>query len=210
MIVRKLFPCVVAASFCVTASVTTFAQKSEAHARVANQIASATEVEEPTFSKDDEPAVISEASPDDIKLARIPSANSFSFNQLISSAIDDRLGARYKWGATGPSTYDCSGFVWSIFQAAGINFERASARTLWSRFEAPAEDEKFKFGTLVFFSNLAHVGVVADEHGFYHASRHHGVIYSLFNEYWLARLDGFRKVPTTSSSAQLAATKAVE
>jgi peptidoglycan endopeptidase LytE len=213
MSVTKLFPCVVAACFCVTASVTTFAQKSEARARLANQIVAAAEVEEPAFSKDDEPVVVSEATPEDIKLARIPSANSSSsssFNQLISLAIDERLGARYKWGATGPSSYDCSGFVWSIFQAAGINFERSSARTLWSRFEAPTEDEKFEFGTLVFFSNLAHVGVVADEHGFYHASRHHGVIYSTFSEYWLARLDGFRKVPTTSSPAQLAVTKAVE
>ena len=42
---------------------------------------------------------------------------------------------------------------------------------------------------------LAHVGVVADEHGFYHASRRHGVIYSPFNEYWTKRIDGFRKVP---------------
>jgi hypothetical protein len=48
---------------------------------------------------------------------------------------------------------------------------------------------------LVFFSGLAHVGVVADQNGFYHASRHHGVVYSPFNEYWVKRIDGFRKVP---------------
>ena len=53
-----------------------------------------------------------------------------------------------------------------------------------------------KFGTLVFFSGLKHVGVVADERGFYHACRH-GVIYSEFNEYWLKRIDGFRRVPLT-------------
>jgi len=213
MIVTKLFPCVIAACFCVTASVTTFAQKNEARTRLTNQIAAIADVDEPAFSKDDDPVIISEASADDIKLARIPSASSSSsssFNQLISSAIDERLGARYKWGATGPSSFDCSGFVWSIFQAAGINFERASARTLWSRFTAPAEDEKFKYGTLVFFSNLAHVGVVADEHGFYHASRHHGVIYSPFSDYWLARLDGFRKVPTTNAAAEPTVTKPVE
>jgi cell wall-associated NlpC family hydrolase len=56
-------------------------------------------------------------------------------------------------------------------------------------------EEQFKFGTLVFFSGLRHVGVVADEHGFYHASRHHGVIYSEFNDYWVKRIDGFRRVP---------------
>ncbi len=111
------------------------------------------------------------------------------------AAIDQRLGARYRWGAEGPDRFDCSGFVWSIYNATGITFERGSARTLFSRFAPAAAEEQYKFGTLVFFSGLTHVGVVADEHGFYHASRRHGVIYSPFNEYWLKRIDGFRRVP---------------
>jgi peptidoglycan endopeptidase LytE len=122
-------------------------------------------------------------------------AESLKVQPMLLAAIDQRLGTRYRWGATGPNRYDCSGFVWSIFQSVGIDFERASARTLWSRFEAPAPEDQYKFGTLVFFSGLAHVGVVADANGFYHASRHHGVIYSPFNEYWTKRIDGFRKVP---------------
>jgi cell wall-associated NlpC family hydrolase len=93
------------------------------------------------------------------------------------AAIDERLGSPYRWGATGPNRFDCSGFVWSIFQASGINFERESARSLFAHFEPAPEGQQFKFGTLVFFSGLTHVGVVADEHGFYHASRHHGVVY---------------------------------
>jgi len=117
------------------------------------------------------------------------------FQPLLLAAIDERLGSPYRWGATGPNRFDCSGFVWSIFQATGINFERASARNLFARFSAPPVEEQFKLGTLVFFSGLTHVGVVADEHGFYHASRRHGVIYSEFNEYWLKRIDGFRRVP---------------
>ena len=125
-----------------------------------------------------------------------PSATGFiKFEPQLMAAIDQRLGSRYRWGATGPNRYDCSGFVWSIFQATGINFERASARNLFARFEPAPVEEQFKFGTLVFFSGLTHVGVVADEHGFYHASRRHGVIYSEFNEYWLKRIDGFRRVP---------------
>jgi peptidoglycan endopeptidase LytE len=139
-----------------------------------------------------------EAKPKTIDLAPSPTPSSSGFLKFESSlmaAIDQRLGTPYRWGATGPNRYDCSGFVWSIFQATGINFERASARNLFVRFEpAPVEDQ-FKFGTLVFFSGLRHVGVVADERGFYHASRRHGVIYSEFNEYWLKRIDGFRRVP---------------
>ena len=123
------------------------------------------------------------------------SAGFLKFEPLLMAAIDQRLGSRYRWGATGPNRFDCSGFVWSIFQATGITFERASARNLFVRFAPAPEEEQFKFGTLVFFSGLTHVGVVADERGFYHASRRQGVIYSEFNEYWLKRIDGFRRVP---------------
>jgi len=149
---------------------------------------------------DAEPVIISLASPEDINRAKSfnrKSGVNVQFQQLITAAIDDRLGAPYSWGATGPSAFDCSGFVWSTFHSAGIDFERGSARTLWSRFTAPAPEEQYKFGNLVFFSNLAHVGIVVDEKGFYHASRHHGVVYSPFNEYWTSRIDGFRKVPAT-------------
>jgi cell wall-associated NlpC family hydrolase len=123
------------------------------------------------------------------------SAGIITFEPALLAAIDQRLGSRYRWGATGPNRFDCSGFVWSIFQATGISFERASARHLFARFEPAPVEEQFKFGTLVFFSGLTHVGVVADERGFYHASRRHGVIYSEFSEYWLKRIDGFRRVP---------------
>jgi len=171
---------------------TAFAQNADMSLR---QLARAS-ANTPLPVSDDDPIIISLASAEDIRNATSsvsPTGN--HFQQLMTAAIDQRLGARYVWGATGPSAFDCSGFVWSIFKSAGIDFERGSARTLWSRFSAPAPGEQYKFGTLVFFSNLAHVGVVADEHGFYHASRHHGVVYSPFNDYWLARIDGFRQVP---------------
>jgi cell wall-associated NlpC family hydrolase len=132
-------------------------------------------------------------------------AGFLKYEPLLMTAIEERLGSPYHWGATGPNTFDCSGFVWSIFQEVGINFERASARTLFARFSAPPAEEQYKFGTLVFFSGLAHVGVVADENGFYHASRHHGVIYSKFDDYWTKRIDGFRRVPLTTLASELPA-----
>src|SRR4030095_1863988 len=107
----------------------------------------------------------------DLAPTKSPSTAGFiKFEPQLMAAIDQRLGSRYRWGATGPNRFDCSGFVWSIFQSAGINFERANARTLWSRFAPAAPEDQYKFGTLVFFSGLAHVGVVADEKGFCHAS----------------------------------------
>ena len=85
----------------------------------------------------DDPVVLSIASPEDIRRATAlnpAGAEPAKFQELMLAAIDQRLGARYSWGATGPSAFDCSGFVWSTFQSAGISFERGSARALWSRF----------------------------------------------------------------------------
>jgi cell wall-associated NlpC family hydrolase len=117
------------------------------------------------------------------------------FDQLLLTAIQSHLGATYYYTGTGPDSFDCSGFVWRTFQETGLNFSRGPARSYWATFAPPPKGEDFKFGTLVFFSGLAHVGIVADEHGFYHSSRHHGVVYSPFNDYWLSRIDGFRRVP---------------
>jgi peptidoglycan endopeptidase LytE len=117
------------------------------------------------------------------------------FDRLLLAAMQSHLGSNYHFNTTGPDTFDCSGFVWRSFQDIGVNFQRGPARSYWAAFAAPPKEEEFKFGNMVFFSGLAHVGIVADEHGFYHSSRHHGVVYSPFNEYWLSRIDGFRRVP---------------
>jgi len=196
MFLRKVFPYALAACSILSLSWSALAQNAETRPR---QILQAADINETSCSPD-EPVIISVAAAEDIRPAQpvIPTRTlgpATSLQQLLSSAIDQRLGSPYRWGATGPNAFDCSGFVWSIFQSAGIEFERGSARTLWAKFEAPAQEEQFKFGTLVFFSGLAHVGMVVDEHGFYHASRHHGVVYSPFNDYWVSRIDGFRRVP---------------
>jgi peptidoglycan endopeptidase LytE len=124
--------------------------------------------------------------------------------RTMLTAIEQRLGTPYRMGTEGPTRYDCSGFVWSVFQQAGVAFERTSVRTFWHEFAPPSEDEKFKFGTLVFFNNLHHVGIVADENGFYHASTSKGVVYSRFDDYWTKRVNGFRRVPLAQGSSFVA------
>lgn len=206
LLLKKLFPYALAACFALALPLTAAAQDGETRQRhvqptikTYNPPTSEKSFNPPTLET--EPVIISLASPEDIKAAKplttARSGASLQIHDLLTSAIEQRLGSPYRWGGTGPSSFDCSGFVWSIYQSAGMPFERGSARNLWGRFAAPAPEEQYKFGTLVFFSNLAHVGVVVDEHGFYHASRHHGVVYSPFNDYWLSRIDGFRKVPAT-------------
>lgn len=123
--------------------------------------------------------------------------------------IQSRLGIPYRYGATGPNRYDCSGFVWAVFQDAGIDFERTSARSLWAASEPVTGDERYKFGTLVFLNRLGHIGIVADENGFFHASSSKGITYSTFKGYWENRIVGFRRlnapkvvVPTAEAAAK--------
>lgn len=121
---------------------------------------------------------------------------------LLDRAIKSRYGIRYRYGSTGPNTYDCSGFVWAAFQDAGINFTRASARSLWAQSEPVSGDDRFKFGTLVFLNGLGHMGIVADENGFYHASSSKGITYSPFKGYWASRIVGFRKLKPETPAVQ--------
>lgn len=130
------------------------------------------------------------------------------FDRLLLTAIESHLGSSYHYNTTGPDTFDCSGFVWRAFQEAGANFSRGPARSYWATFAPATKVEESKFGTLVFFSGLTHVGIVADEKGFYHSSRHHGVVYSPFDDYWLSRIDGFRRVPLESIPVPAAKAKA--
>ncbi|MEP6945656.1 MAG: C40 family peptidase [Acidobacteriota bacterium] len=119
----------------------------------------------------------------------------------IMAGIQSRWGIPYLYGSTGPNRYDCSGFVWSVFNEAGINFTRASARSLWASSEPVYGDDRFKFGTLVFLNGLGHMGIVADENGFYHASSSKGITYSPFKGYWESRVVGFRKLNPAAAAA---------
>lgn len=120
----------------------------------------------------------------------------------LDQAIKSRYGLPYHYGSTGPNSYDCSGFVWSTFQEAGINYTRSSAASLWSQSQPVDGDERFKFGTLVFFNGLGHVGIVADENGFYHASSSKGITYSPFAGYWSKRIVGFRRFAPQTNLAK--------
>jgi cell wall-associated NlpC family hydrolase len=124
-----------------------------------------------------------------------PSNYDIGLSGKMMNAINSRIGIPYLYGAEGPNRYDCSGFVWAVFKDAGFNFDRSSAASYWKQFEPVAGDDAYKFGTLVFFNGLAHVGIVADKEGFYQASSSKGITYSKFEGYWEKRVTGFRRVP---------------
>ncbi|MBV8858580.1 MAG: C40 family peptidase [Acidobacteria bacterium] len=203
----RLFPRTLAATFALTLlalsaqaqTATRPRQATNAQPTTTTEAQGRTRLENDIFVVEAEPEGEDEPAPAPSKPQfGVPTAKLGFVERSMLTAIEERLGTPYRLGATGPNRYDCSGFVWSVFQEAGVAFERTPVRSLWAEFAPPTEDEKYKFGTLVFFNNLHHIGIVADENGFYHASTSHGVVYSRFDDYWTKRISGFRRVPMTA------------
>jgi peptidoglycan DL-endopeptidase CwlO len=68
-----------------------------------------------------------------------------------------QLGKPYSYGASGPSSYDCSGLTMKAWAAAGVNI----TRTTNSQYAATKRvaQSALQPGDLVFFSGLGHVGL---------------------------------------------------
>jgi cell wall-associated NlpC family hydrolase len=80
-----------------------------------------------------------------------------------------KIGAPYKWGATGPNAFDCSGLVSWAFKNAGITLPRTS-RAMAS-VGKPVAKSDLRPGDLVFFYKpVSHVGIYIGDGKIVHAS----------------------------------------
>jgi hypothetical protein len=68
-------------------------------------------------------------------------------------------GKPYRWGAAGPSRFDCSGLVQYVYRQLGVNI----ARTTWIQYASlrHVSRSSIRVGDLVFLDNLNHVGIYA-------------------------------------------------
>ncbi|HWE57025.1 MAG TPA: NlpC/P60 family protein [Acidimicrobiales bacterium] len=67
------------------------------------------------------------------------------------AAAESRLGDWYQWGATGPSTFDCSGLVMWAYEQVGISLPHYSGAQYSDTTHIPMSD--LQPGDLVFFSD---------------------------------------------------------
>jgi cell wall-associated NlpC family hydrolase len=76
----------------------------------------------------------------------------------IVSVARKYLGARYVWGATGPNTFDCSGFTSYVYRQVGVSIPRTSRDQIGAGERVSRSD--LAPGDLVFFgSPIHHVGM---------------------------------------------------
>lgn len=125
-------------------------------------------------------------------------------NTLMNEAMS-HLGARYRSGSKGPSSFDCSGFTSYVFGKKGLQIG-CSSRDQYAR-NHPITRSEMQRGDLVFFTspgsgrNVGHVGIVVDvdplthTFNFIHASSSKGVTVTNSNEgYYARRFVGVRRV----------------
>ncbi|WP_226675842.1 LysM peptidoglycan-binding domain-containing protein [Rossellomorea aquimaris] len=119
-------------------------------------------------------------------------------NVSSSSVIDNAkslLGTPYLWGGKTIEGFDCSGFIYYVYNQSGKTINRYSSEGYYNRsfyVNTP------QVGDLVFFENtykkgISHLGIYAGDNQFIHASDFGVTITSLSDPYWASKFDGFKR-----------------
>ena len=115
-----------------------------------------------------------------------------SYNKSVSSLLSvakSKLGCRYVLGGKGPSTFDCSGFVYYCLNKIGVN-QSYWTSSMWrgnSKYQKITSMSSIKAGDIISFGNgLNHVGIALGNGQMIDASSGDGCIRitNLNQSYW--------------------------
>lgn len=121
---------------------------------------------------------------------------SFGSNTVLANKLIDEsykhLGKPYVWGANGPNSFDCSGFVAYCLRNGKVQqvYSRPNCRTLWSNDIEPVKRGEERPGDLIFFQGTqpligaSHVGIYLGNNKFIEANSSLGVVVSNSNTSW--------------------------
>ncbi|MBD2900450.1 hypothetical protein amrb99_94540 [Actinomadura sp. RB99] len=79
-----------------------------------------------------------------------------------------QIGKPYRWGAAGPSSYDCSGLAMAAWRRAGVRLPRVTY-SQYRSVERKVGLGALRPGDLVFFHGRSHVGIYVGHGRFLHA-----------------------------------------
>jgi cell wall-associated NlpC family hydrolase len=101
-------------------------------------------------------------------VGRTTPAASATGGSAMSRALT-KVGAPYRWGATGPNAFDCSGLVTWAYQNSGVSLPRTSRAM--SKVGTSVARADLRPGDLVFFYRpVSHVGIYIGDGKIVHAS----------------------------------------
>jgi hypothetical protein len=135
------------------------------------------------------------------RLLKVEQYRPLTDREKVLAVARSRLGRRYRYGASGPDRFDCSGFVRYVFDQVGICLPRRSR----DQFAAghKIKTEQLRPGDLVAFKirsrrRVTHVGIYLGHGKFIHANRRGGsvCIDDLTKRYYQRRLAGYARILT--------------
>lgn len=115
--------------------------------------------------------------------------------EKVVQAAFSVLNAPYKWGGSTPEGFDCSGFIYYVYNQAGIAIPRTNSKGMDMR---SYELDQPQVGDLVFFANtyttgISHVGIYIGDNKFIHAGSQGITVTSLDNAYWKKHFDSYKR-----------------
>jgi cell wall-associated NlpC family hydrolase len=112
------------------------------------------------------------------------------------SAARSKIGAPYSYGATGPSSFDCSGLTQWAFKQAGVSLSRTSFAQYGQG--TSVSKSNVQAGDLVFFSTAgagaSHVGIATSSSSVISATSHGVMEHSFTSGYWSQNYVGAKRV----------------
>jgi cell wall-associated NlpC family hydrolase len=112
------------------------------------------------------------------------------------SAARGKIGAPYAYGATGPSSFDCSGLTQYAFKQAGVSLSRTS----FAQYGQGTSVSKgnIQAGDLVFFNTAgpgaSHVGIATSSSSVISATSHGVMEHSFTSGYWSQHYVGAKRI----------------
>jgi len=119
-----------------------------------------------------------------------------SKSDLISYAYDF-IGIPYVWGATGPKSFDCSGFTKYVYNAFGVGLPHYTGSQIGEG--SSVARNNLVQGDLIFFNTdgpVSHVGIYVGDGEFIHASSgsRKVTVSNLGQSYYSSRYAGARRI----------------
>ncbi|WP_433441703.1 C40 family peptidase [Nonomuraea sp. CA-141351] len=86
------------------------------------------------------------------------------------SAAKHQIGDPYRYGGTGPGSFDCSGLVQYAWKKAGVKIPRVT-NSQFARIKSKVSWRNLQPGDLLFFNGLGHVGMYVGKGKMIHSPR---------------------------------------
>ncbi|MGM9954764.1 MAG: NlpC/P60 family protein [Peribacillus sp.] len=105
------------------------------------------------------------------------------------------IGTPYKWAGTTPAGFDCSGFIYYVFQKSqGITLPRTTSQLYGNtglKVSTPSKGDLVFFDTSSGKTGVSHAGIYIGNNQFIHASSSKGItITDMNNSYWAPKYLG--------------------